>query len=391
MFTSLSRKSAAATLLAALALSLLLLLAACSSKSSSGTNSKKVAADQWGKDVCTAAKPVTDQSAASDAALAKVDATDNAAFKSFLLTQLDLDAKADTAFRNNFNNIGMPDISNGKQVYDTFIAQFAIEDKLLSDTKTAVNKLDPKSATFQDDLGKIANTPEDDFKAKLTKIDGAQPVVDSISANTDCATILFAGSSDTPSGASDSGSPTASKSPAAKSSATASPSTSGGSNAATTTNEKWVSGLCTAAQSFGTDIETLGKGFNPTADMSASQIKDLIVKFLNEADARAKQLRSDIDKLGNPDVKDGDKIESAFSAAAGKVVTSFDDALTTTQKLDENDPADLLDGLTQVGDDLDSASSTIDDAFSSISDDYDTSTLSNISVGRPECADLFDK
>jgi hypothetical protein len=391
MFKSLSRKSLAAAAFAALALSLLLLLAACSSNSTSGASSKKVAADQWGKDVCTAAKPVTDQSAASDAALAKVDATDNAAFKAFLLTQLDLDAKADTAFRNNFKTIGQPDISNGKQVYDTFIAQFAIEDKLLNDTKTAVNKLDPKSATFQDDLGKIANTPEDDFKAKLTKIGGAQPVVDSIGANTDCATILFAGSSDTPTDASGSGSPTASKSPAGKSSATASPSTSGGSTAAKTTNEKWVSGLCTAASSFGTDIETLGEGFNPTADMSASQIKDLIVKFLNEADARAKQLRSDIDKLGNPDVKDGDKIESAFSAAAGKVVTSFDDALTTTQKLDENDTAALLDGLTQVGDDLDSASSTIDDAFSSISNDYDTSTLSNVSVGRPECANIFNQ
>ncbi|MGH2634376.1 MAG: hypothetical protein ACRDG3_13275 [Tepidiformaceae bacterium] len=381
-----SRKPATMALCGALSLALLLVLAACSSNSSS----KKVAADQWGKDVCTAAKPVTDQLAAQDAAFAKVDTSDNAAFKAALLQQLDLDKKADDSFRGNYDKIGLPDIDNAKQVNDAFIAGFASQDKQLNDAKTLVDKLDPKSSTFQDDLSKIGDIPEQDFKATLTKISGAQPVVDSISANTDCASALFSNSAED----SGSGSATPAGSPPAGSKGTPGASASAsGTNAAgqpRTTNEKWVSGLCTAASGFATDIETLGKNFNPTSDMSSSQIKDLIVKFLNQADDRAKQLRSDIDKLGNPDVKDGDKIETAFSTAAGKVVTSFDDAVTTTQKLDESDVTALVDGLTQVGDDLDSASSTIDDAFTSISNDYDTSPLSNISVGRPECAGLFN-
>lgn len=186
------------------------------------------------------------------------------------------------------------------------------------------------------------------------------------------------------------GSPTGQGSAAPGSKGTPGSSATGGASKPTTTNEKWVSGLCKAAQGFADDIETLGKNFNPTSDMSSAQVKDLIVKFLKDADARAKKLRTDIDNLGNPDVKDGDKIETAFSAAAGKVVASFDDAVTATQKLDENDIGALFDGLTTVGDDLDSASSTIDDAFSTISNDYDTSTLRNISLGRPECAGVFD-
>jgi len=285
--------------------------------------------------------------------------------------------------------MGVPDIANSKQVHDAFIAGFASQDKQINDARTLVNKLDPKSATFQDDLAKIGNTPPDDFKATLTKISGAQPVVDSIAANTDCAAVLFSGSSDSSSG----GSATPAGSPPAGSKATPGASASAsGTNASgqpLTTNQKWVSGLCTAAQGFATDITTLGSDFNPTSDMSAPQLKALIVKFLTNADTRAKQLRTDIDKLGNPDVKDGDKIETAFSTAAGKVVTSFDDALTTTQKLDENDFGALADGLTQVGTDLDSASTTVDDAFTSISNDYDTSALTNISVDRPECAGLF--
>jgi hypothetical protein len=156
-----------------------------------------------------------------------------------------------------------------------------------------------------------------------------------------------------------------------------------------TKNEKWVQGLCVAVTGYEADLEKLSGTVSVSQADSSQKVKDTIVTFLQDAQKRTVKLQSDIKGLGDPDGKDGKKIEAAMVDAAGTAVRVFDKSVKDAQALKTSDAAQLQADVIAIGSDLESASSDISDAFSRIDQDYDTTEITKIAATVPECSGLF--
>jgi hypothetical protein len=156
-----------------------------------------------------------------------------------------------------------------------------------------------------------------------------------------------------------------------------------------TKNERWVRGFCVAAQAYVDDLGALSDDFDVPSSSSPSDIKKAMVAFIGEARDRSATLKRDIDRLGDPDVKDGKKIQSAMSQAAGTIVALFDDSLDDARDLDDSDRQELQLGLERLGTDLSEAADQLNAAFAQIDVDYDTEALSEVATGIEECAGIF--
>jgi hypothetical protein len=358
---------------AVLALPVILVAFACSSN-----ESKTVSTDQWVSDLCTSSNKFGDvQNKEGDKLAAAFDVSDPKAQKKTLQDLLGEFNAAAKTYRTEFDKLGTPDVKSGKQIHELWVTEFDANQKNVDDIRKKVDKLDPNSKSFQEDLGAILGESNDtDFRSKLAAVDGSQPIIDAIDKDSGCAAVVFSGNSDS----SGSGSATAVASGTAQAQTTAAPGAS--------KNDKWVIGLCTAAQSYVDDLTELSDNLDVDQnDLKA--LKDTMVKFLQDAQGRTKTFKSDIDKLGNPDVKDGAKIEADMSSAANNVVTIFDKAVRDAKALDANNPATLVSGLETLGQSLSDASDDVSNAFGDIDTKYDTTALTKIAGGVPECSGLF--
>lgn len=360
-----------------------------------GSDTKKQPADKWVSNICdlTATyKKTTDKEGNK---LSSIDPEKDAkAAKDTLLSAFSSVEDARAELRKGIDKAGEPDLKSGSEVVKAFKAHDDANKKQFDDAKKAIEKLDPNSKTFAADLEKLLTyLNEADFKAELQKVadkeDDAQEIIDGISGNADCADVLFSESDSsttavTPTPKANS---TAKATSTAKASSTAKARTTVKPNASV--NEKWVVGLCVATQSYVDDIEALSNSINVNNTNDTTKLKQIMVQFLDDATARSDQFKKDVDKLPTPDVKDGRKIQAAMSDAAGNVATLFGNAADDARKLDAKDPQKLAAGLTTLGENLNAASTDVEDAFSKIDTDYDTTELSKIANQVPECAGFF--
>lgn len=379
-------------ILAALAATLPLaaFLSACG-----GSDTKKQPADKWVTNVCDLAATYKKTTDAEGDKLSNIDPDKDAkGAKDTLLSAFSSVEDARAEFSKGLDKAGEPDLKSGSEVVKSFKAHDDTSKKKLDDTKKAIEKLDPNSKTFTADLEKILNGLEEaDFKAELQKVadkqDDAQEIIDGIGGNADCADVLFSGSDSSTTAVTPTpkASATAKATSTARASATAKARTTVKPNASV--NEKWVVGLCVATQNYVDDIEALSNSINVNNTNDTAKLKQIMVQFLDDATARSDQFKKDVDKLPTPDVKDGRKIQAAMSDAAGNVATLFGNAADDARKLDAKDPQKLAAGLTTLGENLDTASTDVEDAFSKIDRDYDTTELSKIANQVPECAGFF--
>lgn len=378
-----SRLLRPALLAAVLALPMAFSLIACSD-----AGPKKVAADKWVESACNLA---ADYKKVTDAQGEKLNAIDPdkdpPGAKKDLVAAFDAVAKARGDFRSGFDKLGEPDLKSGADVVKAFQAHDDASKKALSDARGKLGKLDTGAKTFTDDMTKIlTDIPDPDFRAELQKVvdkqSDAQQIVDGIDAKSDCADVFFSGSSSSASAAT--------ATPSAKTTPKSSPIARTTVKPNATRNERWIVGLCVAAQSYVDDVESLSADIDFSKVASDPQkLKDLMVSFLQNARDRSQQFKRDIDKLQAPDVKDGAKIQSAMSNAAGQVVTLFDKAVNDAKALDAKNPQKLADGLTQLGDSLSTASDDVSGAFNDIDTKYDTTELTKVANTVPECGSFF--
>lgn len=354
-------------------LALTLVAGACSS------NDSKVSQDKWVTDICAGAKTFANAQDSAIAPLNKItDSTAKADQKKAFQGVVTSMQSATKDFRSSFDKAGTPDVDHGADIRKAFADTFDANQKALDAAKKNVDALDANASTFDDDVVKaLGDDPTKGFEGKLKTVTGGQAVVDAINKDTDCAKVFFEGDA-----ASAPASPPAAASGTPRAQTTVKP------NA--TVNEKWVTGLCVAATGFERDLQALSANVDLNNTSDTKSIKDRMVRFLQDAQTRTRQFKTDIDKLGNPDVKDGKAIQAAMSAAAGKVVGVFDAAASDVAKLDATDPAKLAQGLQALGASLDSASTDVGDAFDQIDVKYDTTALTKIGQDIPECAGLLN-
>lgn len=367
-------------------------LAAC------GGGSDKVAAGKWVDKVCSLAADYKKTTDAQGDKLMEVDPDkDPKGAKTALLAAFDEVGKAQDTFKSGLGKAGEPDLASGADVVKAFNAHMDASKKELKDAKSKLDKLDTGSKTFSDDLGQILEGVDtkdfrDELQAVVDKKPDAQEIMDGIDANSACADVLFKSGSSAASGKS---------TPTTTAKTTPRPSSTQGKSStpvARTTpkanaskNEKWVIGLCVATQSYVDDIETISNNIDLNKTGGDNQkLKDVMVKFMQDARDRSQQFKTDVDKLPAPDVKDGAKIQSSMSNAANQVVTLFNKALTDAKALDATSTQKLSNGLAALGESLSSASNDISGAFDDIDTKYDTTELSKIARNVPECGGFFN-
>ena len=351
-----------------------------------GGDSKKVSVDTWVKDLCSAAASygkAQDKTTSQIGALS--DNADAKASKKVLQDAVSTIAKAGDSFRSDFDKIGEPGTKTGKAVHAVFVSEFDANKKQTSDIRKKVDALDPKSKTFEADMTRMFEAiPDSDFRAKLAKVADSQDVADAIDANSDCAGVIFSDSSSTADQAPTTAQPTPKRGAPTTSAAKSQPTP----KSSASKNEKWVFGICVATQSYADDLQALGDSIDLSKVSDMKKFKEIMVKFLMDAQTRTKQLKSDIDKLGDPDGKDGKSIQKDMLAAAAKAVGIFDKAVKDMQQIDGNDATKLASGLDTLGQNLSDAGDEVDRAFSAIDTKWDTNELTTIMRNTPACAGI---
>ena len=153
--------------------------------------------------------------------------------------------------------------------------------------------------------------------------------------------------------------------------------------------DKWTAGMCDAVTTWLDEVGTLSALVDLDSQTAPAQVKASMVDYLTDLDDRTKEFKSDIDDLGNPDLKDGKKIQAALAGAAGDVVKIFEDALKEVKTMDSSNATALASQLTALGDTLTKAGDKVGDAFTAIDEDYDTTKISEAAEDLPECKGIF--
>lgn len=352
-----------------------------------GGSDKKVDMEEWVADLCDAAADFDKASDKAGEAFLDADLEDTkeakAAFKESVNDQKD----AQKDFRSAFDKLGQPDIEDGDKVVKAFKERFDENDDQVADVAKAVADIDDKD-DFLEEFLKVADdfdTP--DFREKLSDLaedsDDVQDLIDEIDADEDCSSVIFDST-----GADD----TTSVEPTPKANSTAVVSktqTAPTVTAAKTTNEKWVSGVCTSFTGWVKDLETANAKLDGvlTAAKDAPGIKQALVDFLKAGQTETKNLQKEIGALKAPDVKDGAAIHKVFVDASAQLVTVFDNLVTDAQKVGTSSLAQTTADVERLSQGIGTAFTNVGNTFDKL-DSYNATEIEDLFDKRPECADF---
>ncbi|MFL5768079.1 MAG: hypothetical protein ACJ758_09595 [Actinomycetota bacterium] len=144
-------------------------------------------------------------------------------------------------------------------------------------------------------------------------------------------------------------------------------------SASTTPATDYAAGVCTAIDSFRTDVQKEQSGFNPnTSDLSA--LKKSWISFLSGMQKSTQQLVADIDALGTPDVSNGEEAAATIKADFQKLQDDIQQLKEHSGSLSTSDPTQFISSfkgmITQFqtdmagfGQDLQSIGTGLDAAF----------------------------
>jgi predicted small secreted protein len=144
-------------------------------------------------------------------------------------------------------------------------------------------------------------------------------------------------------------------------------------SASTTPATDYAAGVCTAIDSFRTDVQKEQSGFNPnTSDLSA--LKKSWISFLSEMQKSTQKLVADIDALGTPDVSNGQEAAATIKADFEKLQQDIQQLKEKSGGLSTSDPTQFISSfkgmitqfqtdMTGFGQDLQSIGTGLDAAF----------------------------
>ena len=363
-----------------------------------GDSGKKVDVDDWVQANCDISEDFTKANEEVSAGLDKVDLTDRKA-KDDVKKLLDDFGNERKKLADERKKTGTPDVTGGKEVVAAFTKQQKINDKAFATFLKEYDKLD-KGKNFEEDfVGLLFDSePENNLRADIEDLadkrstKGAQDVLDAFDDDPACAAVYFkedAVEKPQPTPVAKI-TPVTSRTPVIgrQTATSGTPVVRATVRANASQDEKWVVGFCNAVQSYLSDVDTLGGGFDIPNNASGQNVKDSLVAFLVDLQKRTATLKGEIDKLGNPEGKDGAKIEAGLSKAAGDLVALFESSVKDARALNANDQTKLIEQLTALGTRLEAAGTAIGDAFDKIDRDFDTKNITKISASTPQCAGI---
>ncbi|MGE0599666.1 MAG: hypothetical protein AB7J35_05500 [Dehalococcoidia bacterium] len=152
----------------------------------------------------------------------------------------------------------------------------------------------------------------------------------------------------------------------------------GGGGTKTVALDDWVDDLCDIAADFSKASDKAGAAFDDADVTDTKEAKEAFAQTLKEQEKAQKDFRSDFDKIGQPDIEDGDKVIDAFKDQfeantdltddIGKAVADIDDDedfleafFGLVDKFETPDFREKLDDLARDSDDVQDLIDAIDD------------------------------
>lgn len=150
----------------------------------------------------------------------------------------------------------------------------------------------------------------------------------------------------------------------------------------------YVEDLCTSVTGYRSDLDARGEALQEElaelgTDVAAAQ--DALVALLEDAAAATQTLAEDVRALGTPDVEGGDEVAVGFVNALERAEDLFATAAEEVAALPDDDPDALGEGLTTVGENLDSASGELEATFQEL----ESGELSEAAADVEACAEVM--
>ncbi|MFN8616681.1 MAG: hypothetical protein U0837_06260 [Dehalococcoidia bacterium] len=115
--------------------------------------------------------------------------------------------------------------------------------------------------------------------------------------------------------------------------------------------DDWVADLCDAAVSFQKASDKAGEGFLEVDFGDTKKAKAAFKDSVEKQQEAQKDFRADFDKIGQPDIQDGDKVVDAFKDQFEENDKATDDVAKAVAKIDNDD--DFMEEFLKVADDFD--------------------------------------
>lgn len=346
------------------------LIAACG-----GGGAEKVEVEEWVEALCEAAADFDKARDNTGTAFEEVDFTDTTAAKEAYADAIGEQKDVQKDFRDAFDEIGQPDIKGGDKVVKAFEDQFKENDEKTDDVGEQVADIEDDADFVEEFLKIIEDVGDPDFRGRIEDVADDYPdvdeVIDLIDEDPDCARVIF------------------SEEEAATIDPEPSPTSTTSTAPATTTNEKWVAGICSSLTGWVADLEGANSALQSKIDgaASAGDLKKLLVAFLEDGQSETVNLRREIAALKAPDVDDGDAIHKIFVDASVDLVKVFDNLVSEAERLDASSLAKVTEDLDRFVEGVDSAFDEVAQSFDAL-DQYDPQGLDELFQTRPECQGL---
>ncbi len=148
----------------------------------------------------------------------------------------------------------------------------------------------------------------------------------------------------------------------------------GGSDVKAVDAEDWVDDLCDATADFENENEDLLEDLFDT-DFSKRGARDDMIDYLDAVRDAFKAYRSEVEKLGKPDLDSGDEVRKALFATFDKFEDELKEARSEIRKLKEGD--DFQEDVDEVFDELDEGDG-FEERLNDLADERDTRDAEDI-------------
>jgi hypothetical protein len=354
-------------------------LAACGSNE----EDELIAVDVWVRSLCSAAASFDTASDEAGETFIESDLEDTAEAKEAFAESIALQREAQKDFRDEFDELGKPDVEDPDAVIEAFREQFDENDELSGNIADEVANIDDDDDFVEAFFALEFEEP--DFRAKLEPLAeddaGVQDIIDEVEANPDCAVTLFNADEDVE------------PDPEPTVEQTATPSaievTPGPTVAANPANEAWAAGVCGSLLDWVLDLEDANLDLQGEADAasSAEDLKQVLVRFLEQGLSDTEDFAFDMFFLDPPDVADGEAIHEVFIVVSEDLVFLFEDFVDEANAIDAS-------SLSSVATDMEEFELRVGGAFEEIGaafdelDQYDPEGLDALFATLPDCVAL---
>ncbi|MBE7520282.1 MAG: hypothetical protein HS107_13670 [Thermoflexaceae bacterium] len=365
-----------------------LFLSACD-----GGGAKSVDAEDWVADVCERFIEFDEDGEEIAGEFFDIDFDDPEEAKKGVLAFLADTKKAFDRLEADFEKLGQPGIDGGSAVTEAFLANFKSVEKDIDSAIKKIKALDTDTDDFEADVMEVFDGIEDvNFRDVLEKLadkkDDVWEIVDLIDEDPECAAVIF---DDEDSAADDGAQP----SPTVRAGGAATPVKTSTAVARTTPkanaskNERFVIGLCSAMTGWLDDVTALVDSLSVPPNSSATQLKEAMVAYFQEALDLATNLKKALAGLPVPEIKDGKAVHQAFAQLGEGMERSFADILAKAKAMEAKSPSQVQADVQAFADDLDLVMTEMSLKADTIDLKYDTDALVKIADQVTECEGIF--